>query len=171
MQVLRVLVVNEKQTTTHGLMGLLGLSLLLVLWATQAIGSGPFLAGLGLMALLGYLNDRLGHGSLLVPAGLMLGLGSGLTVSDVAHGTTVAWLLAGSLFGLALVGVYLLEPEHTWALAFGGLLLICGLGALMVLASVVWIVGTLLAVGISVTVSSVLRRRRRQTVAWQIYND
>lgn len=114
------------------LVGLVGLSVLLVLYLFQAISSGLVLAGLGLAALVGYLADRGGHDALLPPAGLLLGLGAGLTVGDLARDVPLGWAGEAGLFGLALLGVYWAERRHTWAVAFGGLLL------LVALATAIW---------------------------------
>jgi hypothetical protein len=106
------------------LIGLLALGALFALYGLGLAASDLLLIGLGALALLGYLRDRAGCGALLAPAGLLLGLGLGLTVYDLAHGQPLAWAGATGLFGLGLLGIYGAERRHGWALAFGGLLVV-----------------------------------------------
>jgi hypothetical protein len=118
---------NERVAATQNVLSLLALSLLLILWGLQAIGSGGLLTGLGLLAALGYVTDRQGRSILLVPAGLLLGLGSGLLGNDLTQGAGIGWLVEIGCLGLGLLGIFLGDRRHTWALAFGGILLWSGL--------------------------------------------
>jgi hypothetical protein len=141
-----------------------GLGVLAIAYATHVIGSGMALAGLGALALLGYLSDRAGRPGLLAPAGMILGLGAGLTLSDLAQGSPAAWAGAAGLFGLGLLGVYRLEPRHAWALISGGLLTFASLavaaGLLIPLAVLGGMLLTALVAGAGLALWS-----RRPTIA------
>jgi hypothetical protein len=137
-----------------------GLGALAVAYATHLIGSGVALAGLGALALLGYLSDRAGRPGLLAPAGMILGLGAGLTLSDFAQGAPAAWAGAAGLFGLGLLGVYRLESRHAWALICGGPLTLASLAVAGMLLIPLPILGGLLLTALVVGVGLALWRRR-----------
>ena len=137
-----------------------GLGALAIAYATHVIGSGVALAGLGALALLGYLSDRAGRPGLLAPAGMILGLGAGLTLSDVAQGSPAAWAGAAGLFGLGLLGVYWLEPRHAWAFVCGGLLTLASLVVAAMLHIPLAILGGLLFTALVAGVGLVFWRRR-----------
>ena len=159
---------DERYTAWRGLAAIMGLGLLFGLWGLQLIGSSPLLAGLGLLALLGYYADRSAQEILLAPGGLMLSLGLGLTLTDATDGTPLAWLGAATIFGLGLTAIYVVERRHTWALGFGALLVICGVGAsVWLVAGPIWIIGTPLALGVAAAGSSLTRRRRQQELTYQ----
>ena len=110
-----------------GLLGMIGIGLLLLLWSAHAIGSGAILLGFGLLAAAGYGGDRAGRAALAAPAGVLLGLGGGLALCDLAGGSALGWAGAACAFGLGLLGVYWAERQHAWALLAGGPLLLGGL--------------------------------------------
>lgn len=120
--------------TGTGLLSLGAAGALFALYGLHLIDSGLLLAGLGALALTGYLSDRTGRDALLAPAGVLLGLGAGLTLSDLAHGLPVAWAGAIGLFGLGLLGIYLAERRHGWALGFGGLLMLAAVAIIAALS-------------------------------------
>jgi hypothetical protein len=132
--------------TRTGLIGLMALGTLFALYGLHLIGSGLVLAGLGALALAGYLRDRAGCGALLAPAGVLLGLGAGLVLSDLAHGLPVAWAGAVGLFGLGLLGIYLTDRRHGWALGFGGLL---ALASVVILVALLRPVAVLAGLGVA----------------------
>jgi len=139
-------------TTRLGMVSLLGLAVLFSLYGLKVISSSVVLTGLGVLALLGYWQDRAGSAALLPPAGVLIGVGAGATLADLANGLPLVWVGQATLFAVGLLGVYWTERRHTWALICGSaLLLLAGVTVVVVAPVIAGILAGLVVGGLAVS--------------------
>jgi Na+/H+ antiporter NhaD/arsenite permease-like protein len=151
---------RHRRVTTGIVLIVIG-TLLYVLNRVQGIGQSAILLVLGSLFLAGYLYRR--HYGLLIPAGVLLGLGAGSLGAQTwfEFGEPALLGLGAGFVSIFLIALLVERKSHWWPLIPGGVLILLGLPETEQIVHYVfdnWPL-ILVAVGLIILLSSLARQR------------
>ena len=126
----------------------------------QGVGSAGFMLVLGAAFLVAYLVRRV-HG-MMVPAGVLLGVGLGGVVDLGSFGDTTLLCLGAGFVSIYVVTMLVEGRSHWWPLVPGGILLVIGFGGMRKVAELFYAYWPLILVfvGVLILLGGLGRRER-----------